>query len=156
MYQSENPLLKVLFPEGNPKRTQLKRPASTASQFKISIGALLKNIQTKQLSFVKCIKPNAVRQPLLFEVSLVQFQMRYQLLLETTKLRRAGFFYRQEYDGFLKRYKMLSPQTWPCWHGSSVQGVTLLLKTLQIYPPECALGRTKIFIRSLRTVSVKY
>lgn len=154
MYQSDNELLKTLFPEGNPKRATLKRPATIATQFKISVGALLKNVQSKQLNFVKCIKPNEMKAAQMFEVGLVQHQVRYLLLPEMAKLRRTGFAFRQDYDAFLKRYKMTSPSTWPCWHGlSPIEGVTHLLKDLPLFMPEFGFGRTKLFIRSLRTVS---
>lgn len=153
MYQSENALLMALFPEGNPKRTQLKRPATLATQFKISIGALLKNIQSKQANFIACIKPNELKEPNLFELGLVQHQARYLLLAECARLRRSGFAFRQDYDAFLARYKMISPSTWPVWPGLPVEGVTHLLKDLPLYAPEYAFGRTKLFVRSLRTVS---
>ncbi len=155
MYQSQHPLLKILFPEGNPYRTQMKRPASIATQFKISIGALTKNIQSKQLNFIKCIKPNELKEPHIFETGLVQHQVRYLLLLETCKLRKLGYFYKEDYDIFFKRYKMISPNTWPHWRSSSMEGVTLLLKEMQISPSEYAFGNSKIFIKNLRMV-LKY
>ena len=58
-----------------------------------------------------------------------------------------------EYGQFLKRYKMLSAHTWPHWRGPSVEGVTYLLRELPISANEYAFGRTKIFIRSVKTVS---
>ncbi|KAH9369050.1 hypothetical protein HPB48_002604 [Haemaphysalis longicornis] len=77
MYNCDHPLMKVLFPEGNPKRTTLKRPTTTATQFKISIGALVKNLQAKTPNYVRCIKPNELKQPMIFEMALVQHQVRY-------------------------------------------------------------------------------
>lgn len=156
MFQSESHLLKILFAEGNPKRTQMKRPASIATQFKISIGALMKNIQSKQLNFIKCIKPNQLKEPQVFEMSLVQHQIRYQLLLESAKLRKAGYFYRQDYENFLKRYKMLSPNTWPKWNGACIEGINVLLKDLPFFSTEYAFGRSKIFIKNLKTVKTHF
>ena len=106
MYESVNPLLKILFPEGNPKKNTLKRSVTTCSQFKLSISTLLKNIQCKQLNFIKCIKPNQLKEPSLFENSLILHQIRYLLLIESTKLVKAGYFYKNDYISFLKRYKM--------------------------------------------------
>ncbi len=57
------------------------------------------------------------------------------------------------YDEFLHRYKMLSGHTWPHWRGPSVEGVTYLLRELGVSASEYAFGRTKIFIRSNKTVS---
>ena len=154
MYESSNPLLKTLFPEGNPKRTTLKRSATTSSQFKISISALLTNIQCKQLNFIKCIKPNHIKEPYLIETSLVLHQIRYLLLLEYCKLVKIGYFYKNDYISFLKRYKMLSPLTWPNWSNFSIiEAANYLLKNLPIYMPQYTFGKTKVFIKHLRTVS---
>ena len=71
-------------------------------------------------------------------------------------MRRHGYVFRLEYEKFLNRYKMLSVQTWPHWgnggNGSSVDGVTVLLRDLPISASEYAFGRTKIFIRTSKTV----
>ena len=49
--------------------------------------------------------------------------------------------------------QMLSCHTWPQWRGPSVDGVTYLVREVPIGPGEYAFGRTKIFIRSAKTVS---
>ncbi|XP_074601983.1 myosin 95E [Brevipalpus obovatus] len=153
MFNTEIPLLRSLFPEGNPKRTNLKRPATTSAQFKISMCALLKNIHSKHLNFVKCIRPNTRRTANTFQPDLVANQIRYHLLLESAKLVRNGYFYRLDYGSFLNRYKMLSPLTWPMWTGPScLDGVNNLLKDLPLYMPSYAFGRTKIFIKHPRTM----
>lgn len=59
------------------------------------------------------------------------------------------------YGTFLQRYKMLSLHTWPSWRGPSVEGVTYLLRELAIGADEYAFGRTKIFIKSNKTVRGK-
>ena len=51
---------------------------------------------------------------------------------------------------------MLSTQTWPHWSGDgSVDGVTCLLRDLPISANEYAFGRTKIYIRTSKTVRLK-
>ncbi|XP_059485076.1 unconventional myosin-Ia-like isoform X4 [Neocloeon triangulifer] len=153
MFRCEHPLLKNLFPEGNPKRTTLKRAASAGTQFKISVGALMGNLQSKTPHFIRCIKPNELKQPRIFENALVQHQVRYLCLVQTIKVRKTSFAHSESYESFLHRYKMLSPHTWPCWRGSAVEGASYLLRDLPLSSPHFAFGRTKIFIRSERTVS---
>ncbi|XP_054257245.1 unconventional myosin-Ib-like, partial [Macrosteles quadrilineatus] len=152
MHRCQHPLLKTLFPEGNPKRACVKRPVTTGTQFKIAIQGLVRNLTTKQPHYVRCIKPNELKQPRIFEMALVQHQVRYLGLLETVRLRRCGFCFRLTYTQFLTRYKMLSLQTWPCWVGTPVEGVSYLLRDLPIPPAEFAFGRSKIFVRSPRSV----
>ena len=62
---------------GNSKRTLRRRPATVGTQFKISIGALLNNLTSKHCLFVRCIKPNESRLSRVFDMTLVQHQIRY-------------------------------------------------------------------------------
>ncbi|CAB3388404.1 Hypothetical predicted protein [Cloeon dipterum] len=153
MFRCEHPLLKNLFPEGNPKRTTLKRAASAGTQFKISVGALMGNLQSKTPHFVRCIKPNELKQPRIFENALVQHQVRYLCLVQTIKVRKSSFAHSESYESFLHRYKMLSPHTWPSWRGSAVEGASYLLRDLPLSSPHFAFGRTRIFVRGERTVA---
>ncbi|CAB3380151.1 Hypothetical predicted protein [Cloeon dipterum] len=139
--------------EGNPKRTTLKRAASAGTQFKISVGALMGNLQSKTPHFVRCIKPNELKQPRIFENALVQHQVRYLCLVQTIKVRKSSFAHSESYESFLHRYKMLSPHTWPSWRGSAVEGASYLLRDLPLSSPHFAFGRTRIFVRGEKTVA---
>ncbi|KAG1705488.1 Unconventional myosin-Ib [Nymphon striatum] len=152
MFQSEHELLKSLFLEGNPKKTTLKRRATAVTQFKISIGALMKNLKSKNPNYIRCIKPNELKQPQIFEKALVHHQIKYLGLMENLRVRRAGYAFRQTFESFLYRYKMLSIHTWPSWDGPPMKGVTVLLKGLPIHSAEYVYGRTKIYIKNYHTV----
>merc|ERR1719189_2095498 len=105
--------------------------------------------------YVRCLKANDAKKPKLFDSSLVQHQVTYQGLVELTELRRHGYAFKLEYEAFLARYKMLSVHTWPHWTaGGSVDGVTCLLRDLPISANEYSFGRTKIFIRTSKTVEI--
>ena len=72
-----------------------------------------------------------------------------------SELRRHGYVFRTEYETFLGRYKMLSVHTWPHWTaGGPVDGVTCLLRDLPVSANEYAFGRTKIFIRTSKTLEI--
>lgn len=47
---------------------------------------------------------------------------------------------------------MLCAHTWPRWRGSAVEGVSLLVRSLPIPSAEFTFGRSKLFVRSPRTV----
>lgn len=66
--------------------------------------ALVKNLTSKEPFYVRCIKPNEVKSPVVFDEERVNHQVRYLGLLENVLVRRAGFVYRRRYDTFLKRY----------------------------------------------------
>ncbi|CAG0922596.1 unnamed protein product, partial [Notodromas monacha] len=80
MYRCNHFLLKAMFPEGNPKRAHLKKSATAGAQFKISMGALMKSLTQKTARFVRCIKPNELKQPKKFEYALVQHQAQKALV----------------------------------------------------------------------------
>ena len=49
-------------------------------------------------------------------------------LLENVRVRRAGYAFRQSYNEFKTRYKMLSKETWPSSKHSSKSGMVMKFK----------------------------
>ncbi|XP_069081974.1 unconventional myosin-Ib isoform X1 [Pleurodeles waltl] len=152
MWKSNNSLIKAMFPDGNPAKINLKRPPTAGSQFKASVAILMKNLQTKNPNYIRCIKPNDKKAAHIFTDALVRHQVRYLGLLENVRVRRAGYAFRQPYEPCLERYKMLCKQTWPHWRGPARNGVEVLVKDLGFPEEEYAFGRSKIFIRNPRTL----
>ncbi|XP_073329671.1 unconventional myosin-Ib isoform X1 [Pagrus major] len=152
MYKATQSLIKQLFPEGNPAKVNLKRPPTAGSQFKASVGTLMRNLQTKNPNYIRCIKPNDKKASHIFTESLVCHQVRYLGLMENVRVRRAGYAFRQAYEPCLERYKMLCKRTWPHWRGPAREGVEVLMADLQVPTDEFAYGRSKIFIRNPRTL----
>lgn len=72
-------LIILLFfrPSGNPKRPFVKKPTTTGAQFKISVSSLMKNLASKQLHYVRCIRPNSSHAARVFETGPVQHQVKY-------------------------------------------------------------------------------
>uniref|UniRef100_A0A668AGI7 Myosin IB n=1 Tax=Myripristis murdjan TaxID=586833 RepID=A0A668AGI7_9TELE len=152
MYKANHSLIKQLFPEGNPAKVNLKRPPTAGFQFKASVGTLMRNLQTKNPNYIRCIKPNDKKAAHIFTESLVRHQVRYLGLMENVRVRRAGYAFRQPYEPCLERYKMLCKQTWPHWRGPAREGVEVLMADLQVPAEELSYGRSKIFIRNPRTL----
>ncbi|NWI57466.1 MYO1B protein, partial [Calyptomena viridis] len=152
MWKANHSLIKALFPEGNPAKINLKRPPTAGSQFKASVATLMKNLQTKNPNYIRCIKPNDKKAAYIFNEALVCHQIRYLGLLENVRVRRAGYAFRQAYEPCLERYKMLCKQTWPHWRGPARAGVEVLFNGLGIPEEEFSFGRSKIFIRNPRTL----
>ncbi|XP_014400263.1 PREDICTED: unconventional myosin-Ib [Myotis brandtii] len=152
MWKAGHTLIKSLFPEGNPAKINLKRPPTAGSQFKASVATLMRNLQTKNPNYIRCIKPNDKKAAHIFSEALVCHQIRYLGLLENVRVRRAGYAFRQAYEPCLERYKMLCKQTWPHWRGPARAGVEVLFNELEIPVEEYSFGRSKIFIRNPRTL----
>lgn len=75
MYRCDHPLMQSLFPEGNPKRCAIKRSVSIAAQLQISLNAMLKGLSSRQVHYIRCLKPNELKQPKIFEMALIQHQV---------------------------------------------------------------------------------
>ncbi|KAG8513978.1 Unconventional myosin-Ia [Galemys pyrenaicus] len=152
MWKARHPLLRSMFPEGDPKNASLKRPPTAGTQLKSSVAILMKNLYSKNPNYIRCIKPNEHQQCGQFSSELVATQTRYLGLLENVRVRRAGYAYRQGYKPFLERYRLLNRSTWPRWNGGDREGVEKLLGELSISSEELAFGKTKIFIKSPKTL----
>ncbi|XP_065053093.1 unconventional myosin-Ia-like [Rhopilema esculentum] len=153
MYNCSHLLLKDMFPEGNPSYKNKKRPPTVGTQMKVSVAELVKNMSSKQPHYIRCIKPNDTKSAVQFTEQIVRHESRYLGLLENIRVRRAGYCFRQRYELFLERYKMLSDATWPNWkNGPAKDGVKNILDAFNIRSPDCEYGKSKLFIRDPRTV----
>jgi len=153
LFNSQNSTLKLMWPEGAEHISKTtKRPLTAGTLFKNSMLALMKTIHSKEPHYVRCIKPNDAKSPVLFDKKLVEHQVAYLGLLENVRVRRAGFAYRQEYWRFLRRYKMISQFTWPNFHGGDAEEGTRVLLEDRKFLKDVTFGKTKIFVRSPSTL----
>jgi len=153
MYHCCHALLKDMFPEGSPKYANKKRPPTMGTQMKISVAELVKNLSSKKPHYIRCIKPNETKSAVQFTDQIVRHEARYLGILENIRVRRAGYCFRQLYQSFLERYKMLASQTWPNWRDGPVrEGVKHILDVFNLKSPDCEFGKTKLFVRDPRTV----
>ncbi|XP_074056522.1 unconventional myosin-X [Macrotis lagotis] len=121
-----------------------KKP-TVSSQFKDSLHSLMATLSTSNPFFVRCIKPNMQKMPDQFDQALVLNQLKYSGMLETVRIRKAGFPVRRPFQDFCKRYKVLMKNlTLP----EDVKGkCTVLLHHYDDTNSEWQLGKTKVFLR---------
>ncbi|XP_014215597.1 myosin-IA [Copidosoma floridanum] len=153
LFKSDNSVIKGMWPEGAQDITKTtKRPLTAGILFRNSMFALIEKLTNKEPFYVRCIKPNEVKSPVVFDEERVTHQVRYLGLVENILVRRAGFAYRQRYDKFLKRYKMISEYTWPNYRGGSDQDGVKMMMDEKGFSNDVQYGHTKIFIRSPGTL----
>lgn len=130
------------------------RPVTAGFQFKTSVAELLKSLYACHPHYIRTIKPNEDKAPLVFTDSRVREQAKYLGLLENVKVRRAGYCYRTPYDRWLKRYGVCSAKTFPPrnYTGSAREGVNIILSELGVKSNEYTFGNTKLFIREPQTL----
>lgn len=172
MEESTNAFVREVFLDNRTKKEKLKRPPSTSQQFRTQVAELLKKLDGCNPHYIRCIKPNEKKAPLVVNRTIVAEQVRYLGLVENLSVRRQGFCYSEVYSTFIKRYNFLSTATWPTAksHSSRQAAVDLLtspnmgvpdLETKQLVAFEedsktlgCfSLGRNRIFLRHPQALS---
>uniref|UniRef100_A0A8C1G1S3 Si:ch73-194h10.2 n=1 Tax=Cyprinus carpio TaxID=7962 RepID=A0A8C1G1S3_CYPCA len=105
IHTSSNKLLKQIF--HNELSTTEKRVPTLCGQFRQSLDSLMKTLTTCQPFFIRCIKPNDFKKPMLFDRELCIRQLRYSGMMETIRIRKAGYPIRHTFEEFLERYRVL-------------------------------------------------
>eukprot|EP01125_Pyxidicula_operculata_P021063 TRINITY_DN7981_c0_g1_i1.p1 TRINITY_DN7981_c0_g1~~TRINITY_DN7981_c0_g1_i1.p1 ORF type:complete len:1056 (-),score=257.32 TRINITY_DN7981_c0_g1_i1:84-3071(-) len=150
MQNSGLKLLKQMF-AGDDAESK-KRPPTAGYQFKIALGNLIDKLLACNPHYVRCIKPNEEKKPGVVNNERTAHQVRYLGLLENIRIRRAGFAFRQAYDRFLHRYKMVCDKTWPLTNLSVKESIAAILKVFNLGDDGFRLGKTKVFIKDPKTL----
>ncbi|XP_036196174.1 unconventional myosin-XIX isoform X3 [Myotis myotis] len=114
LQQSEDPLLKVLFPTDPEEKSQeepsgkSRTPVLTVvSRFKASLEQLLQVLHSTTPHYIRCIKPNSKGQAQTFLPEEVLSQLEACGLVETIHISAAGFPIRVSHQNFVERYALL-------------------------------------------------
>jgi len=148
---SNNPVLThpTMFPRGGAASASLARPVTAGSNFKTQVQTLMDTLSRCMPHYIRCIKPNELKKAAVFDDEMNLHQIRYLGLLENVRVRRAGFAFRQTFDRFVARYKMLCKQTWPSSAGMpATQACRAIMQELSISEgQQFQMGKSKIFVR---------
>ncbi|KAM3842174.1 unconventional myosin-VIIa-like, partial [Diretmus argenteus] len=125
-----------------------KRSPTLSSQFKRSLEMLMKTLGVCQPFFVRCIKPNELKKPMLFDRELCIRQLRYSGMMETIRIRRAGYPIRYTFAEFVDRYQVLMPGVKPAHIQEDLRGTCqqIVLGRLGKHD-DWQIGKTKIFLK---------
>ncbi len=145
MQNSQSPFIKDLFPDVVGEKT---RPTTASVKIRGQSADLISTLMKCVPSYVRCIKPNDLKRAGEFDGERVLHQVRYLNLKENVKVRRAGFCYRSPFEKVLKRYAILSKETFPTWKGDVRVGVEHLMQKANMAKEQYQLGKTKLFIKA--------
>ncbi|XP_057671586.1 myosin-VIIa-like isoform X1 [Diorhabda carinulata] len=143
MLKSQNPMFKNLFKKE--LDTNLKKTLS--SQFRTSLDQLMKTLETCHPFFVRCIKPNHNKKPQEFDKLLCTRQLRYSGMMETAKIRQAGYPIRYNYIEFVDRFRYLGKNIKPSYKGDCKNSSASILKNVFKDNVQYQLGNTKVFLK---------
>ena len=120
LQSTNHPLMQILFPQL--QKTIQRRGTkiggfSLASQFCVSLNALIQTINDSVPRYVRCIKPNKMgsSDPADLDQESVKGQLRAGSILEAVRIRKIGYGYRMEYSDF-------GDQFWPIYGDRLYEG----------------------------------
>ncbi|XP_030582566.1 unconventional myosin-VIIa [Archocentrus centrarchus] len=148
--KSSNPRMIITTAKGNPRPAadSKKRMPTLSGQFRQSLDSLMKTLTACQPYFIRCIKPNDFKKPMLFDRELCMRQLRYSGMMETIRIRKAGYPVRYTFDEFLTRYRVLlktslcDPQT-----ESKERCCESICENVLTGEGDWKTGKTKIFLK---------
>ncbi|XP_072849568.2 unconventional myosin-VIIa isoform X2 [Pogona vitticeps] len=125
-----------------------KRSPTLSSQFKRSLELLMRTLSVCQPFFVRCIKPNEYKKPMLFDRELCVRQLRYSGMMETIRIRRAGYPIRYTFVEFVDRYRVLMPGVKPAYKQEDLRGTCQRIAEAVLgKEDDWQIGKTKIFLK---------
>ncbi|CAB3251355.1 unnamed protein product [Arctia plantaginis] len=142
-----NEFLKALFTSNfSGNHSGSRKPFSLSNQFKTSLDSLMKTLYACHPFFVRCIKPNEFKKPKLFDRELCVRQLRYAGLMETAKIRQAGYPIRYAYSEFVHRYRLVVPDI-PPPEKTDCKNATKIICSKVLHDQEFRFGHTKVFLK---------
>lgn len=144
---SKNPFLQQLFADDIGMGSETRKRAPTLStQFKKSLDSLMRTLSNCQPFFIRCIKPNEFKKPMMFDRNLCCRQLRYSGMMETIRIRRAGYPIRHTFNEFVERYRFLIPGVPPS-HRTDCRVATTKICAAVLGKSDYQLGHTKVFLK---------
>ncbi|XP_028155906.1 myosin-VIIa [Ostrinia furnacalis] len=123
-----------------------KRTPTLSTQFKKSLDLLMRTLGTCQPFFIRCIKPNEFKKPMMFDRGLCCRQLRYSGMMETIRIRRAGYPIRHSFKEFVERYRFLISGVPPA-HKTDCRAATAKICATVLGKSDYQLGHTKVFLK---------
>ncbi|CAM9886820.1 unnamed protein product [Lampetra planeri] len=120
-----------------------KKPPSISAQFQTSLNKLMETLDHADPFFIRCIRSNADKMPLRFDEKVVLRQLRYTGMLETVRIRQAGYSVRYSFKQFAQVFYVLMPHN----SGESKENITNFLNTMRLNPGNFQIGHAKVFMK---------
>nr|XP_043897585.1 unconventional myosin-VIIa-like isoform X3 [Solea senegalensis] len=149
VHSSKNKFIKQIFQADVAMGVETrKRSPTLSSQFKRSLEMLMRTLSVCQPFFVRCIKPNEFKKPMLFDRELCIRQLRYSGMMETIRIRRAGYPIRYTFAEFVDRYRVLMPGVKPAHKQEDLRGTCQQIVQARLGKlDDWQIGKTKIFLK---------
>ncbi|KAG2727726.1 hypothetical protein I3760_01G171400 [Carya illinoinensis] len=134
-----------LFPPLAEESSKSSKFSSIGLRFKQQLQALLETLSATEPHYIRCVKPNNLLKPAIFESNNILQQLRCGGVMEAIRISCAGYPTRKTFDDFLRRFGILAPDV---LDGSydEVTACTKLLEKVNLKGYQ--IGKTKVFLRA--------
>eukprot|EP00268_Persea_americana_P060201 TRINITY_DN7465_c0_g1_i4.p1 TRINITY_DN7465_c0_g1~~TRINITY_DN7465_c0_g1_i4.p1 ORF type:complete len:1579 (-),score=282.61 TRINITY_DN7465_c0_g1_i4:597-5333(-) len=119
--------------------------SSVASRFKQQLQALMETLSSTEPHYIRCVKPNSLNRPQIYENKSVLHQLRCGGVLEAVRISLAGYPTRRTYSEFVDRFGLLAPELTDGSYDEKTSTDKLLQK---LKLENFQLGRNKVFLRA--------
>ncbi|KAK2645287.1 hypothetical protein Ddye_020482 [Dipteronia dyeriana] len=134
-----------LFPQSLEESSKSSKFSSIGSRFKLQLQSLMETLNSTEPHYIRCVKPNNVLKPAIFENANIIQQLRCGGVLEAIRISCAGYPTRRTFYEFLHRFGVLAPEILEANYDDKVACQKILdKKGLQGYQ----VGKTKVFLRA--------
>ncbi|KAH0931813.1 hypothetical protein HID58_008930 [Brassica napus] len=134
-----------LFPRLAEESSSKTKFSSIGSRFKLQLQSLMETLNSTEPHYIRCVKPNNVLKPAIFEnVNVIQ-QLRCGGVLEAIRISCAGYPTKRTFYEFLNRFGVLAPEVLEGNYDDKV-ACRMLLDKIGLKGYE--LGKTKVFLRA--------
>uniref|UniRef100_A0A0E0K6W1 Uncharacterized protein n=1 Tax=Oryza punctata TaxID=4537 RepID=A0A0E0K6W1_ORYPU len=134
-----------LFPLLSEDSSKSSKFSSIGSRFKQQLQSLLETLSATEPHYIRCVKPNNLLKPSIFENQNVLQQLRCGGVMEAIRISCAGYPTRRTFYEFIDRFGILAPDV---LSGSSdeIAAVRRLLEKVDLQGYQ--IGKTKVFLRA--------
>ncbi|KAF4377319.1 hypothetical protein G4B88_011154, partial [Cannabis sativa] len=134
-----------LFPPLKEETAKSSKFSSIGSRFKLQLQQLMETLNSTEPHYIRCVKPNNLLKPAIFENVNIMQQLRCGGVLEAIRISCAGYPTRKPFFEFINRFGLLAPEALEGSYDEKVACKKILekkaLKGFQI-------GKTKVFLRA--------
>ncbi|XP_042483036.1 myosin-6-like [Macadamia integrifolia] len=133
-----------LFPPLAEESSKSSKFSSIGSRFKQQLQALVETLSATEPHYIRCVKPNNLLKPAIFENSNALQQLRCGGVMEAIRISCAGYPTKRTFCEFLSRFGILAPEV---LDGScdEIAATRKLLEKVNIKGYQ--VGKTKVFLR---------
>ncbi|KAG6466304.1 hypothetical protein ZIOFF_075914 [Zingiber officinale] len=144
---SRCPFVAGLFPPLTEDSSKSSKFSSIGLRCKQQLQTLLETLSHTEPHYIRCVKPNNLLRPAIFENTNILQQLRCGGVLEAIRISCAGYPTRRTFDEFVDRFGIFAPNLLD--ESRNFDEVTVTKKLLEkVGLKGYQIGKTKVFLRA--------